>query len=181
MTVHFNKQRQRWTYDFNAGGKRFQGYCRLANGDFARTHAEATASELIVRAIHRPRSIGLKGYVYFAQTTDGAMIKIGWSKAPKQRLKSLGTASAVPVQLIGKVRGTIQDEKKHHQALADYRSHGEWFHATEPVLAYIQSVIKRSEARALLIEADIINSEAISTDSQEETASALPVKISVSN
>lgn len=45
MTVHYNKARQRWSYNFTKNGKRYQGYCLDAHGQPVTSKSAAKQAE----------------------------------------------------------------------------------------------------------------------------------------
>ncbi len=55
------------------------------------------------------------------------LVKIGLSRAPKNRFSGIQTSSPVKVSLLGFSEGDDLCEKAMHVALKEYRSHGEWF------------------------------------------------------
>lgn len=55
MTVHFNRQRRRWAYDFVRGGRRYQGYCLDADGSPVTSRRAAVTAEEVEK--HR---VGLR-------------------------------------------------------------------------------------------------------------------------
>lgn len=70
--------------------------------------------------------------VYFATRPDG-LIKIGYTKDLKQRMRMLG------VELIATVRGGRALESALHHRFARSRVEGEWFKPTDDLLAYINT------------------------------------------
>lgn len=77
------------------------------------------------------------GFIYFAQPVNGGAIKIGHSSDPFARLRSLNTASAERLRIIGLFPGSPLDEKRLHATLAAHRLSGEWFRDCPEVLAVI--------------------------------------------
>jgi Meiotically up-regulated gene 113 len=77
------------------------------------------------------------GLIYFIATSAGH-IKIGYSANPDRRLKSLQTASSVPLRLIGTLPGTLKDEEALHARFAKYRVRGEWFTLTGALRSFIE-------------------------------------------
>lgn len=78
-------------------------------------------------------------FVYFIEAKETGLIKIGLANCARARLKQLQTLSPVPLVLLGVVEtdkfGAL--EKDLHRRFAEHRAHGEWFHACEPIRAYI--------------------------------------------
>lgn len=78
-------------------------------------------------------------YVY-AILAPNIGIKIGFSTYPKRRLANLNTASAVELQLMMVVPGTLSHEAFLLEKLAPYRLRGEWFSLHEDVHSLISKV-----------------------------------------
>ncbi len=87
------------------------------------------------------------GYVYFAKTSDGAFIKIGFSIRPVMRVKQFGhlRPSTFNLELIGWIVGSRAMEKEIHKELAEHRDKGEWFRAHPDVLEFISSLKLRTD------------------------------------
>lgn len=76
--------------------------------------------------------------VYFIQAVDGGPIKIGSTFNPVKRLGSLQGGSPVRLQILGLLKGAGRDaEGALHIRFLDSHSHGEWFHPTPELIAYI--------------------------------------------
>ena len=73
--------------------------------------------------------------IYFIQSRDGGPIKIGLSRRPVKRLKSLQIGRHDELQIIAQAHGTLGDEQKLHSRFARYRLHGEWFEPCEELMA----------------------------------------------
>jgi len=81
-----------------------------------------------------PDGVNIKDrrYVYVARS-EGGEVKIGKSKDPKSRIKSLSTGNPQPLHLVksAKVPNAGELEKKMHERYQEYRLHGEWFDLPE--------------------------------------------------
>lgn len=66
-------------------------------------------------------------YVYVIKNLATGAYKVGISKNPEQRLKSLQAGSDGELNLIGYKQGTFQDEASIHKRLADKNIRSEWF------------------------------------------------------
>jgi len=68
-------------------------------------------------------------HLYFIQSANTGMIKIGRSKNPEKRLKQLQTGSPNKLKLIAVFEDMGDEEYGLHQRLREYkvRSNGEWF------------------------------------------------------
>jgi hypothetical protein len=80
--------------------------------------------------------------VYFIKPVgmDGP-IKIGCSALPEKRLADLMAWSPLPLEVIGSVAGTINDEQFLHGCFAHIHSHREWFHSSLPLRNMISEII----------------------------------------
>jgi len=68
------------------------------------------------------------GWIYIIQQVGTNHYKIGYTKEePTRRLKELKTGSPNGIKLIGKFRGTMNDEATLHDACSRCARHGEWF------------------------------------------------------
>lgn len=82
-----------------------------------------------------PRPRDGRGYIYFIEA--GGFIKIGWSlRKPTGRLHILQTGCPHKMRLIGYRVGSQYAEYRIHRRFSAWRYRGEWYHASEPVLAY---------------------------------------------
>lgn len=87
--------------------------------------------------------------IYFAQASAGSPIKIGFTAMnnPRKRLKSLQTAQAERLVILGQCEGDYDTEAQIHRQLAAHRLEGEWFKPHADVLSFIaQACRKRSAA-----------------------------------
>lgn len=81
------------------------------------------------------------GHIYFVVYNNEA-IKIGFSVNPGSRWYSLRTACPVPLQLIGSIPGTNDEEKMIHKKFAHFRFWGEWFRVADDLLDFIEGFEK---------------------------------------
>jgi hypothetical protein len=84
-----------------------------------------------------------KGWVYFIRNAKA--IKIGFTTDIEQRMKRLQTASSSPLELLGTVAGTLQDEQNLHLRFANLRLRGEWFRGHTSLMAYIREATEVPE------------------------------------
>jgi hypothetical protein len=89
------------------------------------------------------------GTIYFIQAGDDrGAIKIGWTSAcPSKRLRSLASACPLPLRLLGTKLGIEKDEQRLHLAFGAAHLRGEWFDASDELLAFIRSDCSPVEAR----------------------------------
>jgi DNA-binding XRE family transcriptional regulator len=77
-------------------------------------------------------------HVYFIQGVDGGPIKIGSGNEPEKRLRQFQPGSPVRLRLLGVIWDAgAWTERELHREFAKDRSHGEWFHSSPRLLAYI--------------------------------------------
>lgn len=79
------------------------------------------------------------GYIYFLLAPGTQRIKVGFSKNPTQRIRLLRTMSSEPLVTLVILRGSRQHELMLHAHFKRDRAHGEWFSATDQILAFAQS------------------------------------------
>jgi Meiotically Up-regulated Gene 113 (MUG113) protein len=68
---------------------------------------------------------------------DDGPVKIGTAKDPDQRLKTLQTASPVPLTGLCAWRGFSGEEAEIHQRFADHRIRGEWFRPHADLIDFV--------------------------------------------
>lgn len=88
--------------------------------------------------------------IYFIKPIglDGP-VKIGCSKQPEDRLLTLGVWSPLPLELIGVVPGTFNDEQFLHQCFSGNHSHREWFHSTPILQNTIKTILNTGSVRSV--------------------------------
>lgn len=75
------------------------------------------------------------GFVYLLWGEGTQSFKIGFTRDnPGIRAGIIESNSPVPLRIVGVTSGTIQDERRMHYQLHQYRSHGEWFVLPEDVV-----------------------------------------------
>jgi len=80
------------------------------------------------------------GFIYFIQSENKGLIKIGFTGDLSKRIKLLQNMSPVKLKLIASQKGSINDEKKLHQRFKKYRAHGEWFDPKKVLMNYINKL-----------------------------------------
>jgi hypothetical protein len=80
-----------------------------------------------------------RGWIYFIQARPGDPIKIGFAKDPEKRLRELQTGSAYPLQILAKVPGRLEDERRLHGEFTRFRLSGEWFKPAKKLLEYVEA------------------------------------------
>lgn len=135
---------RRWVLDYvrrrPIGGK--AGRTRLfTEEDLAEIAAELLrprkpSQKVIDAAMLLPRACSpTESVIYFAEA--GNYIKIGYSKNWKDRLRSLYGSSPLTINVLHVSPGTPAKERALHRKFAHCRAHGEWFHKSPDLLAYI--------------------------------------------
>lgn len=81
--------------------------------------------------------------IYFIQSGD--YVKIGYSKNPEKRLKSLQTGNQAPLKLLLVLDGGTDKEAELHERFAELRSRGEWFYHSNDLAHFIDNPNGRSE------------------------------------
>ena len=97
-------------------------------------------------------------WVYFA--FDGRCVKIGHSKDPKKRVRSISTISNTPLELIRLEPGGRKLEKWFHKKFKHLQSSNEWFWYSEELLTVPapevicrpDATVKRRDVRLTLKE-----------------------------
>lgn len=75
--------------------------------------------------------------IYFIKSPTLNCVKIGVSRNPLQRLKSLQAAVAEPLELLGTHKGSHTAELKLHDKFKHLRVNNEWFKLTDEIARYI--------------------------------------------
>ena len=85
-----------------------------------------------------PYSVGI---VYFFKPVgmDGP-IKIGFTKDPAARLRSVNSWVPWKLEMVASIPGTLKMELRLHALLQAYRMRGEWFAGSPEVLAVVDAI-----------------------------------------
>jgi hypothetical protein len=82
---------------------------------------------------------GTSGWVYFVRCPTNGLVKIGHTKyQPVRRFRDLFVGSPVPLEILATMPGQIPDEYAMHSRFFSSWSHGEWFHETDEMHAFIR-------------------------------------------
>ncbi|HXT81400.1 MAG TPA: GIY-YIG nuclease family protein [Acetobacteraceae bacterium] len=84
--------------------------------------------------------MGAHLYVIMGATGD---LKVGRSKNPKKRMRSMQTSHSAALRLIGVLRDAGCREKEVHATLARYRVTGEWFRDCDAVRDALNAVFEK--------------------------------------
>lgn len=77
------------------------------------------------------------GFIYFIQAVSGGPIKIGYSKDPAARLKTLQTGHPEELVILRMYPGTQQAECSMHKGWERYQVRNEWFHPADAIMECI--------------------------------------------
>ena len=91
------------------------------------------------KVLRRGRPDASGRLVYFIRAERSGLIKIGSAANPQERLRSLQTGSPEPLSIVGVKPGGERLERALHAKFADFRSHGEWFHPSDELLAEMEN------------------------------------------
>jgi T5orf172 domain len=80
------------------------------------------------------------GSVYFIHDRDRDQIKIGHSRDPWRRIRTLQTGNSGELYLVGVMAAPKEIEKSIHWELYNYKKRGEWF--TKEVLRWLEARTK---------------------------------------
>jgi len=79
--------------------------------------------------------------IYFIQSKSDGRVKIGSSSDPEARLKQLQTGSSAELILIGKLPGSVDEERALHKRFAEHKTDGEWFFPAKEIFDFINNPI----------------------------------------
>lgn len=78
-------------------------------------------------------------FVYLIEAQMG-VLKIGCSRKPETRLRTMAVNSPTPLRLIATWPGQIADEQALHRRFHDHRFYNEWFRLEGEVANFVESV-----------------------------------------
>lgn len=82
------------------------------------------------------------GRIYFIRAKESGKIKIGFTRSFVRRFNIIMTDCPEPVELLGTISGSMQDEFALHEKFAADRHVGEWFRGEAHLLAHIEGLLK---------------------------------------
>jgi transcriptional regulator with XRE-family HTH domain len=85
----------------------------------------------------------VSGFVYFAQVDR--MLKVGFTRDVASRVAQIRTNCVGEVVMLGCRPGTTLDECYAHDALADFRSHGDWYALCDGSRRVVERLISGAE------------------------------------
>ena len=112
----------------------------------------------------------MSGFVYAVECAG--RIKIGYSSYPERRFTKLMADAPFPSTLLGFWPGSRADEMAVHKRFASTRVHGEWFTATDALLAFVADNRIEPPARRSVV---ILCGHEVTRGSQKAIAQALGV------
>lgn len=105
---------------------------------------KANAVQDVLRQMHEQRNSKKQepkqesGFVYLMRNARNGMTKIGWSKTPSLREKTLSSEEP-EISMFAYWEGTVKNERDLHAVFRDYRVRGEWFDLSQPKIDGILS------------------------------------------
>jgi DNA-binding XRE family transcriptional regulator len=78
--------------------------------------------------------------IYFIKQSE--FVKIGYTNNFNNRLIQLQVSSPTKLDVLGLIKGTKEDELRHHKMFSKYHSNGEWFNLSEEIYEYIDTLDK---------------------------------------
>ncbi len=75
--------------------------------------------------------------IYFIRSGD--FVKIGVADNPWERLAKFQVGSPIELELLAVAPGSFEEESRHHSMFSQHRARGEWYHASQPILDFIQA------------------------------------------
>jgi hypothetical protein len=108
--------------------------------EYNKKKAEAERMQKYKKEIQESNVKSKLDYVYFIQGVCGGAIKIGRSKDPEMRLKTLQTGYPDTLHILLLIPGSAKIELQIHEELEQYRLNGEWFKPEKPVMDKIKEL-----------------------------------------
>jgi hypothetical protein len=137
MTLRKRPNSGTYNYDFSIDGTRYTGSTWTGNKDEALAFEKAIKDEILpmrgfCRAILRKAMLetpknasSRRGRIYVLKS--GYFIKIGYSKDPHDRLKTINTAIPGECELLFSIPGSIKLERRVHDLFRPCHYQKEWF------------------------------------------------------
>jgi len=116
--------------------------CHFCNRDAQKKYRAALKGPVeLAQQIRALSKIGNKeGYVYFFQSGERGLVKIGFSADPTERIRALQTGSPYEIHFIGAVPARQALEKLFHVRFEHIRHQGEWFRPHPDLMDFIKQV-----------------------------------------
>jgi hypothetical protein len=132
MSVHQSPKSPYWQYDFQIKGRRYCGSTKT----WSKPEAEAIERQERVlakrglwdKAHPRKPRVSQHPKLYVVHAKGSTRFKLGISRNVKARMSDLQVGSSVPLDLITTTKiESVEEERRAHRVLAQWRCHGEWF------------------------------------------------------
>jgi len=81
--------------------------------------------------------VSSSGFVYFFVDDINNQVKIGFSKCPYKRLKSVLTSYPGTLVIKKTIQGTQKDERYYHRMFCHYKIRREWFFLSEEIKTFL--------------------------------------------
>ena len=102
--------------------------------------AKRLLRENVPKALDVLTETPLEERVYFIRGASTGAIKIGYTTDLNGRFNALQGASSETLEVLCAVNGDRELEARFHKRFADCRIRGEWFEATDELLAFIAQI-----------------------------------------
>lgn len=106
---------------------------RAFNKRFMRDHQQKLSDDLNKSIKEKSKQ---SGYIYLMLDEVNGFIKIGYSKNPLHRERTLQSEKPT-IKLIFKAQASLKFEKEMHEFFSEYRVRGEWFNVEPNVIIEI--------------------------------------------
>lgn len=97
-----------------------------------------------------PKSWRGRPCMYFVATQSRDIVKIGFTGNLEERLEALRRNSPVPLDFLGAIDASREDERAMHEAHHERRLHGEWFRSDVEFAAYLECVAGLWELKGIV-------------------------------
>lgn len=94
---------------------------------------------------HPPQIVKSSNFVYFIESPDLGLVKIGVSTDPCDRLKSLQTAHPRKLYLRAVIPGDSEVERSIHKKFSHLQEMNEWFRMTDEILSFVENISKEQK------------------------------------
>jgi hypothetical protein len=78
------------------------------------------------------------GYIYFFVDEVNKQVKIGFSKSPTDRLKTVQTSYPGTLVIKKTIRGSQRDERQYHRIFCRSKIKREWFFLSEEIKSFLE-------------------------------------------
>ena len=118
-------------------------YREVLDEDYKNSKINKKAKKTKKQKTTRVLRMGIKnGYVYIIYNKENEICKVGWSKAPRKRLKNLQVGCPYKLSIMFYFKACKNDEKNLHKILKEHSLVGEWFKLSQDLLDKINDYKK---------------------------------------